>query len=133
MAISGKFLTASYGAGPTTIAGTHEWSVQEQGDALEATTGANNGRGSKEVGVIDTRIRIRFYFDNTTGVMAFIRTGTDLSNLRLFARSGATNAIYVIGTARVMNTNLVGQVRDRLIVDVDLEAVGDVITFTNAN
>lgn len=133
MSISGKFIKATYGAGPTTIAGTFEWTCQETADRLEATAGSDNGRGKKDVGVIDTKFRVRFYFDATTGVATFIRTGTNFTSFKLFARAAATNPIYAFTNVNVFDFNIVGQVRDRIIVDVDLEAYGDVITFTDAN
>jgi hypothetical protein len=126
------YLAAKYGATPTAIAGTHEWSVSETGDKLEATTGADSGRGRKECGVIDTQIKIRFYFDVSTGVAAFIRTGTVLADLKLFADENSTSPMYSIASATVFHFNVQGQVRDRFVVDADLEANGAVITFTDA-
>ncbi|AMV27563.1 hypothetical protein VT84_24390 [Gemmata sp. SH-PL17] len=131
MSITGKYLTAMVSAAP--IAGTHEWSANETGDRLEATTGADNGRGRKHVGVIDSRFRIRFYFDITTGAANFIRTGTTLSDLALFADKDADTPIYLIESATVFDFNIAGQVRDRFIVDADIEANGDVIDFSDGN
>jgi hypothetical protein len=128
--ISGAYLACKIGS--TTIVGVHEWSATEVGDRLEATTGADSGRGRKECGVIDTQVKIRFYFDVATGVAAFIRTGTVLSNLKLFADANSTNPMYLISSATVFNFHVHGQVRDRWVVDVDIEANGSVITFTDA-
>lgn len=131
MSISGKFLSATVGVG--TIEGTHEWTVNERGDRLEATTGANNGRGKKDVGVIDTMVKIVFYLDITTGEFQFIRTGTTLTNLKLFLDNTATNPMYLLTSARVFDTTVRGQVRDRFIVEADIEAVGDVVTQNEPN
>ena len=129
--ISGKYLTALVGSTP--IDGTHEWDANETGDRLEATTGSSNGCGKKDVGVIDTRIKIRFYFDITTGSAAFIRAGTVLTDLALYADGTADVPIYLIESATVFDFRLGGQVRDRFIVDADIEANGDVITFSDGN
>ena len=131
--ISGKYLQATVGAMPTVIAGTHEWSGRESGDRLEGTTGANNGRGRKYCGVIDGQFRIRFYFDVNSGLAAFIRTGTVLTNLKLYADEAATNPIYALTSATVFDFNMVGRVRDTFIVDADIESNGDVITFNDGN
>jgi hypothetical protein len=130
--IQGAFLSAKLGATPATIVGTHEWSVNEVADRLEATTGADSGRGRKEAGVIDTRIKIRFYFDVASGVAAFIRAGTVLTDLKLFADESSSSPMYSITSATVFGFNVQGQVRDRFIVDADIEANGAVITFTDA-
>jgi hypothetical protein len=76
--ISGKFLTGKVGIGD--IDGIHEWSVNETADRLEATTGADGGRGKKDVGVIDTRIRVVFYLGINDGQYIFIRPGTTITN-----------------------------------------------------
>lgn len=131
MSISGKFLTAKIGT--TNIAGTHEWSCRETGDKLEATTGTDGGRGKKDVGVIDTIVRVVFYLDITTGAHGFIRTGTTLSNLKLFLDGSATNPLYAFTTAKVFDCNTRGQVRDRFIVEADIEAYGNVVTANEPN
>lgn len=132
MSISGKYLGASVGTGMALvdISGVHEWSCAEAGDRLEATVGADNGRGRKDVGVIDSRIKVRFYFDIATGAASFIRTGTTLTDLALYADIGGT-ALYTFDSATVFDFNIVGQVRDRFIVDADLEANGDVVNFSD--
>lgn len=131
MSISGKYLKATIGATPTIIAGTYEWSVNETGDRLEATTGADNGRGKKDVGVIDTRVKVTFYFDVTAGVFNFIRPGTILTSLKLYTDSSNTNPLYAFTSAKVFDTNVRGQVRDRFIVEADIEAYGNVITVAD--
>ncbi len=129
MSISGKYLTARLGA--TNITGTHEWSVSESGDRLEATTGANNGRGKKDVGVIDTRIKVVFYLDVSSGAFVFIRTGTALTDLKLFADGNSVTPLYSISSATVFEASVRGQIRDRFIVDAEIEANGDVVTANN--
>jgi len=131
MSISGKFLGADVGG--EAIDGTHEWSVTETADALEATTGAHNGRGKKDVGVIDTKIRVMFYLDITTGVYAFIRAGAVLANVDLFADVNASAPLYSFATATVFSSTVRGQIRDRMIVEAELEASGDVVTANEPN
>lgn len=131
MPITGKFLSCTING--TVLAGTHEWSVQETADRLDATTGANNGRGRKEAGVIDTRIRVTFYLDITSGLFTAVRPGTVLTNLRLFTRSAASNPVYLFSSATVFDMTVRGQVRDRFVVDCDIEPAGDVITATEPN
>ena len=127
--ITGAYLSAAVNGTP--IAGTHEWGCNETSDRLEATTGADGGRGRKEVGVIDTKIKIRFYLDIVAGRMGFIRTGTQLTNLQLYLDDQAPTPLYAISEARVFDTNVVGQVRDKWVVDADIEAVGNVVEFTD--
>jgi hypothetical protein len=129
--ISGKFLTGKVGIGD--IDGIHEWSVNETADRLEATTGADGGRGKKDVGVIDTRIRVVFYLGINDGQYIFIRPGTTITNLNLWADQDATTALYAFTSAKVFDTTVRGQIRDRFIVEADLEAYGDVITATDPN
>lgn len=129
MAISGKYLSASIGA--TNIVGVHEWSFDETADRLEATTGSNGGRGKKDVGVIDGNIRIVFYFDTSTGDYAFIRAGTTLSNLKLFHNIDAATPLVAVSSATVFTSRVRGQVRDRMIVEAEIESNGDVITITD--
>jgi hypothetical protein len=129
VSISGKFLTAAVNG--VNIDGTHEWSVAESGDRLEATTGANNGRGKKDVGCIDTRIRVVFYLDISTGLFTFIRTGAVLTDLQLFHNIVASAPLYQIASATVFDATVRGQIRDRMIVEADIEANGDVVTATD--
>lgn len=131
MSISGKFLSCSIGA--TVIAGAHEWSVAEVGDRIEATTGATSGRGKKDVGVIDCRIRIVLYLDVTAGIFTTMRAGTTLSSLKLFAVSTATNPLYTFTTVNVFESTVRGQVRDRFIVELECEPAGNVITAAEPN
>ena len=128
--ITGAFLACKLGN--AAIAGTHEWSASEVADRLEATTGADQGRGRKEAGVIDTQIKIRFYFDIVVGVASFIRAGTVLTNLKLFANQSSPNPMYLIASATVFNFNVHGQIRDKWVVDADIETNGNVITFSDA-
>jgi hypothetical protein len=127
--ITGAYLTATLGTAP--IDGTHEWSYGETTDRLEATTGADNGRGRKDGGVTDARIKIRFYFDIATGQARFIRANTVLANLKLYHDAAADAPLVLVTSARVFDFNVVGQVRDRFVVDADIEPLGDVITFTD--
>lgn len=131
MSISGKFLTAKINT--TVIAGVHEWTVNETADRLEATTGADGGRGKKDVGVIDTTVRIVFYFDITTGEHLFIAAGTTITTLKLFADGAAVTPLYSFTTAKVFDKTVRGQIRDRFIVDTDIEAYGNVITAADGN
>lgn len=78
-------------------------------------------------------VRISFYFEIVTGVANFIRTGTVLSNLKLFANGSSTTPVYAITSATVFDFNIRGQVRDKFVVDVEVEANGDVITFSDGN
>jgi hypothetical protein len=129
MSISGKYLSAAIGM--TNIEGTHEWSFDEKGDRLEATVGSTNGRGRKDVGVIDSNIRIVFYLDITSGEYAFIRAGTTLSNLALFHDMNADDPMFLIATAKVFDSRVRGQVRERMIVEAEIEPYGDVITVVD--
>jgi len=129
VSISGKYLGAAVGM--TDISGVHEWSMDETGDPLDATTGADNGRGKKDVGVIDTRIRVVFYLDISSGVYAFIRAGTTLTNLKLFHDLNALTPLAAFTTATVFTSRVRGQIRDRMIVEAEIEPYGDVITVTD--
>jgi hypothetical protein len=131
VSISGKFLTATIGTTP--IDGTHEWSVQETVDALEATDGASGGRAKKDFGVTDTKIRVTFYLDVTTGAYTFIRAGTSLTNLALYADANSATPLYVIGDASVFSATVRGQIRDRFIVDAEIEAYGDCVVASDPN
>lgn len=129
--ISGKYLTATLGAMATNIDGTHEWQAQESADRIEATTGANNGRAKKDAGVIETRIRVVFYLDIATGLYAFIRAGTVLTDLKLWHDSAALAPVFAISSATVFDSTVRGQVRGQMIVEAEIEANGDAIIVTD--
>jgi hypothetical protein len=129
MSISGKFLSASTSLG--TIVGNHEWTYDETGDRLDATTGADQGRGNPDCGVIDTKVTVKFYLDIVTGVYTFIRTGTILTGVELFVNINDPSPIVTITEATVFNFQIVGQIRDKMVATAQLEANGDVITCTD--
>ncbi len=129
MSISGKYLAAAISG--VDITGTHEWSYGETADRLEGTTGAHNGRGRKYAGVVDTRMKVRFYLDIVSGQADFIRAGTVLTNLELFHDADNPTPLVLCSSATVFDFNVVGQVRDKFVVDADLEPAGDVVTFTD--
>lgn len=122
---SGKYLTAALNG--ANIDGTHEWGVNERADRQEATTGADRGRGRKDVGVIDTMIRVVFYLSIVDGLFTFIRPGAELTNLQLFHDNEADTPLYSIGEARVFDSHVRGQVRGQMIVEAEIEAYGDVV------
>src|SRR5258708_3857979 len=125
MATTGKYLTSAING--VDVAGTHEWSVEEVGDRLDRTVGADQGRGNPEVGVIDTKITIKFYFDITAGVINFIRTGVVLADLSLFADGNSGTALYTIDLAIVLRIMTQGRIRDQWVVTAEIEAQGDVV------
>lgn len=131
MSISAKLMTAKIGV--TEIAGTHEVSSDEEADRLEATTAADNGRSRKDAGVVETRVRVVFYLDVTTGVHVFIRAGTILTALKFFARSGAVTPIFTWSSATVFSSRIRGQIRDRMIVEAEIEPNGDAATAADCN
>ena len=131
MSVSGKFLTATVGS--ANVNGTHEWSAQETADRQEATTGADRGRGRKDGGVIDTKVSVTFYLDIATGQFTFVRTGTILTDVKLFADIDSATPLYELGTAEVFDFQIRGQVRGQMIATCELEAKGDVVTALNAN
>lgn len=129
--ITGAFLTAKVNG--YNIDGNHEWSVTENADSLEGTTGADLGRGHKYFGVVDTQIKIRFYLDIRGGSANFIRATSYLTNLALYLDVTATNPMYLITSASVYRFNVAGQVRDKFIVDADIECNGPVIYYNEPN
>jgi hypothetical protein len=129
MSISGKYLTAAING--VNIEGTHEWSFKETADRLEATTGADQGRGKKDLGVIDGNVRIVFYFDIATGVYEFIRPGSQIVDLALYHDGNAATPLVLIADAQVFDATVRGQVRDRMIVEAEIEPYGDVVTVTD--
>jgi hypothetical protein len=129
VSITGKDLTASVNG--INIDGAHEWSFRETADRLEATTGANNGRGKKDVGVIDGNIRVVFYLDITTGAYEFIRAGVGLVNVGLWHDGNALAPLVLVSLAQVFDSTVRGQIRDRMIVEAELESYGDVVTVTD--
>lgn len=131
MSISGKYLTVKIGT--TVVAGNFDWSVDETADKLEGTTGANNGRGKKDPGVIDCVARFRLYLDVTAGTYTALRAGAAITNLKLFLVAASTNPAYAFTAFNVFSSKLAGQVRDRFIVDVEGEPAGDVITASEPN
>lgn len=131
MSISGKFLTAKLGT--ALIVGTHEIGADEEADRLEATTGADNGRARKDAGVVETRMRVVLYLDVTSGVYTTLRAGTTLTDLKFFARAAATTPIYAATSATVFSMRLRGQIRDRFIVECEIEPNGDVVTAAEPN
>jgi hypothetical protein len=131
VSISAKTMTANLGA--AVIVGTHEVSTDEEADRLEATTAADNGRARKDAGVVETRVRVVFYLDVTTGVHVFIRAGTVLTNLKFFARTGAVTPLFTWTSATVFSSRVRGQIRDRMIVEAEIEPNGDVTTAADAN
>ncbi len=82
MSISAKYLTCFVGG--SELEGTHEYNVNERGDRIEATTGSDNGRGKKDVGVIDTMMRVMLYADAATFDPTGISAGTVLSVLQFW-------------------------------------------------
>ena len=131
MSISGKYLKATHNG--SDISGTHSWTVNETADRIEATTGADGGRGKKDPGVVDTTVTIRFYLDINTGVFTAFRAGSTLTNLTLFSDLNAASPIYAFTSARVFGCRPNGAVRDKFEVEVDCEPYGNVITANNAS
>lgn len=131
MSISAKLITAKLGAAE--IVGTHEFGSDEEADKLEATTAVDNGRSRKDAGVVEDRIRVLFYLDVTTGVHVAFRAANVLTNLKLFARNLAITPILSYASATIFSRRIRGQIRDRLIVECELEPNGDVITAADCN
>lgn len=131
MSISGKFLTAFVNGAE--VIGTFEGDVTEQADKLEATTGTDEGRGRKDPGVVDTIFKVTLYCDVTNGSFAALRAGNTLTDVEFWLNRNATSPIYVFEEARAFNLHVRGQIRDRVIVDCEIEAYGDVVTQNEPN
>jgi hypothetical protein len=127
MSISAKFLTC-YVNGQEVV-GTHEYNINERGDRIEATTGTDGGRGKKDVGVVDTMMRVMIYADATTFDPTGLKVGDTLLLLEFFT-SPDENAtpIYQIDEATIFETTFRGQIRDKFVWECDIEARGDTVT-----
>jgi hypothetical protein len=131
MAITGKYLSMEIGV--ATLAGVHSWDVDETADEIEATTGADNGRGRKDVGVVDTVANVVLYLDITSGLYTALRAGATLSNVKLYADKDADDPLYTFSAAKAFGLKLGGRVRDKFEVTGKIIPTGDVITAAEPN
>lgn len=130
MSVSGKFLTCKLGS--TVIAGNYSWSVEESGEKLDKTTGADSGRGNQDIGVIDTTVQIKGYHDNATGVYTPIRSGTTLTDLKLFVLSTDTDPAFAFSSATVGRSRIGAEVRGKFEWDCECYPSGNVVAYTEA-
>ncbi|VTT98938.1 unnamed protein product [Gemmataceae bacterium] len=127
MSISGKYLTVTVGSGvgEVEVADNYAWSVDQGGDNLDRTTGADGGKSRTDVGVEDTKIDIKLYLDIATGQPSLVRRGTTLTNLNLYRASGDADPAYTFPEALVLNRREGGEVRGKLELFCQITAQGD--------
>lgn len=124
--ISGKKLTAKLNA--TVIAGNYAWSVDEGGDVLDKTVGADNGWENEEMGVQNLHGTIKLYLDIATGAYATVRRGTILAQLKLYRALADAQPAFSITSALVTKSTQGAEVKGRFEVTIEFHSQGDVVT-----
>lgn len=120
--ISGKYLTVAIGA--TELDGNYAWSVDQGGDKIDRTVGADRGKSRTDVGVEDTSITIKLYLDIATGQPSIVRRGTTLTSLMLYRSIDDTSPAYDFPEALVIKRTEGGEVRGKLEVTCEIVAQG---------
>jgi hypothetical protein len=128
VSISGAFLEAKIGASPVVLPGVQEWTVEEEVEELDRSSGASGGKGDRDAGIGDATITMRLFQDTTTGVYAVIKAGTVLTDLILFRNSGDTDPAFSFPTALVIRSGNPVRVRGGVYLDITAKNKGTYTT-----
>jgi hypothetical protein len=112
MRITGQGIHGKIGS--NLIAGLYSMEATEDGDNLDATTGADGGGLRDDTGCSRLTCRISGYFDIVTGTVAPVRRGTDVANLNLYVSASEGGPKAYIGEGKVQTCQITGQVRERV-------------------
>jgi hypothetical protein len=110
--ISGKKLGVTIGNANTVLIGVFELQFDPQVDELDATTGADNGFGDVDTGVMQAEVTMTMYVDVTNSQFLTIVAGTLLTNVKVYLSLGAITPLATIPFLKVLSTPIRARVRD---------------------
>lgn len=124
MSTSGKWGSGLIGATPVAITGMQEWTVEETGDALDATDAESGGVEDTDVGVIGARISIRGVHKLGSGPFPGMRTGNLISALKLYLNKNTLTSSWDFPSAIIVRCTSSSRVRGQIEWSAELRNKG---------
>ena len=127
MSVSGKYFRGRLGA--SVIVGLYEFTVDEEGDRLDATDAESDGKGDTDVGVTQLRVRLRGNHKIGDGPWPGMSAGTELTDLKLYLQSTSgsslTGPYWDVPLAVVVRGSQPVSVRGKIEWEVEVDSKGD--------